>query len=308
MNRYLVTGGLGFIGSSLVRLLRQRDPNAAVVVLDKLTYAADAAHLDGVACDVVNGDICDPRTVRQCRADVVFHLAAETHVDRSIVDAAPFARTNVVGTQVLLDAAVDWRVRLFVHISTDEIYGSGGPFREDAPPRPRNPYAASKAGAEHLVAAYAITHGLATVVTRCCNNYGPRQNEEKLIPRAVHNLLQGKPVPVYGDGLHRREWIHVRDHCEALWLLSQKGTPGRAYNVTSGVSLANLDLVKRLIALVGGGTYQHVTDRPGHDRLYALDGQRLAELGWQTTVTLEDGLKETVAYYRERLKVIGRQR
>lgn len=302
MNRYLVTGGLGFIGSSLVRLLRERDPEARIIVLDKLTYAGDRAHLGGVECEIVIGDICDPQAVRRCQAESIFHLAAETHVDRSIVDAAPFARTNVVGTQVLLDAALDWKSRLFVHVSTDEVYGSGGPFAEDAPIRPRNPYAASKAGAEHLVAAYVITHELPAIITRCCNNYGPRQNGEKLIPRAIQNLLRGKPVPVYGDGLHQREWIHVRDHCEALWVLSQKGAPGQAYNITSGFSLANLTLVQQLIRLIGHGEYEHVPDRPGHDRLYALQPDKLARLGWQASAAMEDGLRETIAFYRERLQ------
>lgn len=305
MTRYLVTGGFGFIGSSLVRLLRRKDPTASITVFDKHTYAGEESHLDGIACERVAGDLCEPRDVRRCQADVVFHLAAETHVDRSITDAAPFARTNVLGTQVLLDAALDWGVRLFVHVSTDEVYGSGGPFSESDPLQPRNPYAASKAGAEHLVRSYAITHELPAIITRCCNNYGPRQHPEKLIPRALQHLLEGRPVPLYGDGKNRREWLHVSDHCEALWLLSQKGQAGEAYNVTSGQSLSNVEMVRKLLDLFGTGGYEFVPDRPGHDFAYSLRSDKLETLGWKRHVDLDDGLRQTIAYYRDCFRVPG---
>lgn len=298
MVRYLVTGGYGFIGSSLVRLLRQKVPLDSIVVLDKLTYAANPANLDGIVHEFIRGDLCDPQAVRSCHADVVFHLAAETHVDRSITDAAPFAATNVVGTQVLLDAAVDWRVKLFVHISTDEVYGSGGPFREQDPLRPRNPYAASKAGAEHLVQAYAVTHGLPVIVTRCCNNYGPRQFPEKLIPKAIQHILRGTSAPLYGDGLHRREWLHVADHCEALWLLAERGKIGETYNITSGRRMSNIEILETVIRVMGKGEYHFVEDRPGHDREYVLDSSKLAALGWQPKIGLEEGIRETIDFYR----------
>jgi dTDP-glucose 4,6-dehydratase len=303
MTRYLVTGGFGFIGSSLVRLLARRAPRDKLMVLDKMTYAADQRNLDGIAYQCVHGDLCEPRAVRRCRADVIFHLAAETHVDRSITNAAPFTSTNVVGTQVLLDAAVDWGTRLFIHVSTDEVFGAGGPFRESDRLQPRNPYAASKAGAEHLVQAYAITHTLPVLITRCCNNYGPRQHPEKLIPKAIQHLLQGEPVPLYGDGKQQREWLHVQDHCEALWFLSQRGQAGEAYHITTGQSLSNIAMVQKLASLLGGGSYKLVEDRPGHDRSYALSGDKLAALGWKPTVSLDEGLTATVAYYRERFQV-----
>jgi dTDP-glucose 4,6-dehydratase len=310
----LVTGGAGFIGSAFVRaLLGPGLPGldvARVTVLDRLTYAGNRANLASVAADprltVTVGDIRDAELVDQVLPghDAVLHVAAETHVDRSIASGAAFASTNVVGTQVLLDAAVRHGVRRFLQVSTDEVYGSipAGTWDEAAPLDPRSAYSATKAGADLLALAYHHTHALPVVVTRCANNYGPYQHPEKLIPRFVTRLLDGRSVPLYGDGGHVRDWLHVEDHCRALARALVDGRAGQVYHVAGGTELTNRDLTGLLLAACGAGwdRVQHVADRKGHDRRYALcDARTRQELGWAPRVEFARGLTATVAWYRE---------
>jgi dTDP-glucose 4,6-dehydratase len=310
--KVLVTGGAGFIGSHYVRqlLAGQYGPAARVAVLDKLTYSGNLANLAPVADDprlrFVTGDIGDAALVDRCMAgvDLVVHFAAETHVDRSITGAAPFATTNVVGTQVLLDAAHRHRVARFVHVSTDEVYGSidTGAWREDQPVAPRSPYAAAKAGSDLLALAYHHTHRLPVVVTRGSNTYGPYQFPEKIIPLFVTNLLRGERVPLYGDGGNVRDWLHVDDHCTGVSLAATRGTPGQVYHLGGGTELTNKELTGRLLEACGAGweLVDHVADRKGHDRRYALDTTRAAaELGYAPRVDIADGLAATVAWYRD---------
>lgn len=308
----LVTGGAGFIGSSFVRLAVSAGHE--VRVLDALTYAGNLANLEPVLdsgkCRFSKGDIRDAalveRLLREDRPRVVVNFAAESHVDRSIHDAHPFLQTNVVGTQVLLDAvrAHPEPIR-FIQISTDEVYGSataGRPFSEDSPLRPSSPYAASKAGADLLVLAAHRTFGLDVVITRCSNNYGPYQFPEKLIPLFVTNLIEGKPVPLYGDGLQVRDWIHCDDHSRAVLAAIERGRPGEVYNVSAGQPMTNLDLTRRLLRLTGReeSLIRHVPDRPGHDRAYLLDASKARrELRWAPVIEFSRGLEETVAWYRE---------
>jgi dTDP-glucose 4,6-dehydratase len=317
--RYLVTGGAGFIGSNLVRHLLTERPTAEVVNLDLLTYAGNLASLEDVEHNpryrFIHGDICDARIVGEAMrgTDVVFHLAAESHVDRSIVQDAPFVRTNVLGTATLLAAALAAGVRRFVQVSTDEVYGelpwrdpavadpSAPRFTEETPLAPRSPYSASKAGGDHLALAYHATHGLDVVVTRCSNNYGPYQYPEKLIPVAITHALADRPVPVYGDGLYVRDWIHVEDHCRGLLAAAERGRAGRVYNFGADAERTNLALVRELLEVLGKpeSLIEHVKDRPGHDRRYAIDASRArAELGWSPRVPFAEGLRETVAWYR----------
>jgi dTDP-glucose 4,6-dehydratase len=312
MSVVLVTGGCGFIGSNFIRYLLETDPSVRVVNLDLLTYAGNPANLADVAGDpryrFVRGDIADPACVRAAlagAADAVINFAAESHVDRSIRDAAPFVRTNVLGTQVLLDAAREGRVAKYVQVSTDECYGSLGPtgfFTEETPLAPNSPYAASKAGADLLVRAYAHTFGLPAVITRCSNNYGPYQYPEKVIPLFITRLLRGEPVPVYGDGRQVRDWVHVRDHCAALDRVWRHGRPGEVYNVGGRCEKTNLELTHALLAATGrpASLIRHVTDRLGHDRRYAIDCTKIErELGWRPAVPFEEGLRETVRWYQE---------
>ena len=316
--RYLVTGGAGFIGCNFVRHLLSERPDAEVVNLDALTYAG---HRDSLA-DVegnprhrfVHGDICDAAVVREVIAgvEVVFHLAAESHVDRSIVEDTPFLRTNVLGTGTLLAAALDAGVKRFVQVSTDEVYGElpwrdpadGGEhapkFTEETPLSPRSPYSASKAGGDHLALAYHSTHGLDVVVTRCSNNYGPYQYPEKLIPLMITRALAHGPLPVYGDGLYVRDWIHVHDHCRGLLAAADRGQAGRVYNFGGNAERTNLSLVHDVLAILGKprSLIEHVRDRPGHDRRYAIDASRAsAELGWAPTIGFAGGLRSTVDWY-----------
>jgi dTDP-glucose 4,6-dehydratase len=312
--RILVTGGAGFIGSEYVRraLATGPDPERTpwITVLDALTYSGVEANLAPVAghprCTFVRGDICDPDVVDQVMAgqDAVVHFAAESHVDRSITGADPFVRTNVLGTQVLLDAAVRHRVGRFVHVSTDEVYGSigQGAWTEQSPLAPTSPYSASKAGSDLLALACHRTHGLDVVVTRCTNNYGPYQFPEKAIPLFVTRLIEGEKVPLYGDGRNRRDWLHVSDHCRAIDLVLHGGRAGHVYHVGGGTELSNRDLTALLLDAFGAGwdRVEHVADRKGHDLRYALDDSKIREeLGYAPEVPFADGLAATVDWYRD---------
>jgi dTDP-glucose 4,6-dehydratase len=310
MTPVLVTGGCGFIGSNFIRFLLEQDADVRVVNFDCLTYAGNLANLSDLAGHpryrFVKGDVTDPAAVRAAMtgAHSVIHFAAESHVDRSIHDSGPFVRTNVVGTQVLLDAAREFRVARFIHISTDEVYGSLGPrgfFTEETPLAPNSPYAASKAAADLLVRSYAHTYGLPAVVTRCSNNYGPFQFPEKLVPLFISNLLRDEPVPVYGDGLQVRDWVHVRDHCAAVYRVWRDGRPGEVYNFGGRCERTNLELTHALLRATGKpeSLIRHVPDRPGHDRRYAIDCSKIErELGWRPAVPFEEGLRQTVEWYR----------
>ncbi|MFC7329101.1 dTDP-glucose 4,6-dehydratase [Marinactinospora rubrisoli] len=310
--RLLVTGGAGFIGSEFVRslLLSPRTGDVRITVLDKLTYAGVAANLDPVAghprYSFVHGDICDADLVDQVMPghDAVVHFAAESHVDRSISGGRPFVTTNVMGTQVLLEMAKKHRAGRFVHVSTDEVYGSipSGSWTEETPLSPNSPYAATKAGSDLLALAHHRTHGLDVVVTRCSNNYGPYQFPEKMIPLFVTNLLDGGKVPLYGDGRNVREWLHVSDHCRGVELALRRGRAGSVYHIGGGTELTNAELTGLLLAATGStwGSVERVPDRKGHDLRYSLDCDRAAtELGYAPRVRFEQGLAETVAWYRD---------
>ena len=310
--RILVTGGAGFIGSHYVRsLLAGAYPgyeDARVTVVDSLTYAGNLANLPQAhpRLEFVKGDICDGPLLREVLPghDAVMHFAAESHVDRSLYGAAEFVRTNVGGTQSLLDACLHTGVRRVVHVSTDEVYGSidEGAWTEESPLLPNSPYAASKASSDLMARAYWRTHGLDVSVTRCSNNYGPYQHVEKLIPLFVTNLLDGRPVPLYGDGGNVREWLHVDDHCRALQLVLTKGRSGHVYNVGGGQHATNREITERLLELCGAGweMVRHVTDRKGHDQRYALDDSKIREeLGYEPRIPFGPALAELVAWYRE---------
>lgn len=311
MAKVLVTGGCGFIGSNFIHHLLRDEADVTVVNFDALTYAGNLANLKALAGDsryhFVKGDITDRDAVRAvlaCGVTSVVHFAAESHVDRSILDSTPFVRTNVLGTQVLLDAAREFKVQKFVHVSTDEVYGSlgaTGAFTETTPLSPNSPYAASKAASDMLALACHHTHGMPVVVTRCSNNYGPYQFPEKLIPLFIKNLLADRSVPVYGDGQQVRDWIHVRDHCAAVELVWRHGKAGEVYNIGGRSERTNLTLTHLLLDLLGKPRtlIRHVTDRLGHDRRYAIDCSKIErELGWQPVVQFEEGLAATVAWYR----------
>ncbi len=311
MTTYLVTGGAGFIGSNFVHHLMFAEPDAQVVTLDKLTYAGNRdnlADLEGSPRHVfVRGDICDPRTVGRIFSDfaidVVVNFAAETHVDRSIGAAGSFIRTDVHGTYVLLEAARKKPLRRFVQISTDEVYGSleQGAATEDSPLMPRNPYSASKAGADRLAYSFWTTYGTPVIITRASNNYGPYQFPEKLMPLFITQAIAGQPLPLYGDGKNIRDWLHVEDHCAAVLMLAHRGENGQTYNIGGGNERTNLEITQRILALLGRSEslVRYVPDRPGHDRRYALDTTRLRGLGWVPRVSFEDGIQTTVQWYRE---------
>jgi dTDP-glucose 4,6-dehydratase len=326
MPTYLVTGGAGFIGANLVHRLLSRE-NARVLVLDLLTYAGNLDNLASVMNDkrfcFVKGDLADrallDRLLLQHRPDVVFNLAAETHVDRSIDGPRAFVRTNFVGTFELLDAAraywagLDGEARdafRLLHVSTDEVFGSLGPdglFSEATAYAPNSPYAATKAGADHLARAFFHTYGLPTLTTNCSNNFGPYQFPEKLVPLVLLNALEGKPLPVYGDGNNVRDWLYVLDHCDALVAVAERGRPGQTYNVGAHNERTTLQMVETVCALLDElrpGPTPHrdlirfVTDRPGHDRRYAIDPTRIeSELGWKPAVSFEEGMRRTVRWY-----------
>lgn len=308
--RILVTGGAGFIGSNFIRHLLASELACRVVNLDKLTYAGNLENLADVERDpryrFIKGSICDVELVDELLQegfDAVMNFAAESHVDRSIQDARAFVETNVLGTQVIVEACRRHRVPRMVQVSTDEAYGSLGPsgrFTEESPVCPNSPYAASKAAADLLVAAYFRTYGLPVIITRSSNNYGPYQFPEKVIPLFITNALAGDPLPLYGDGLHVRDWLHVQDHCEALALILKKGIPGETYNIGGNCERANIDVARHILSALGksDALITHVRDRLGHDRRYALDASKLEHaLGWRPCIPFEDGLKATVRWY-----------
>jgi dTDP-glucose 4,6-dehydratase len=307
--RLLVTGGAGFIGSHFVRRVLARHAEVEVTVLDKLTYAGNLANLVAVADHpryrFVQGDISDPQVVGQVirTADAVVNFAAESHVDRSIDEPDAFIETDIHGTFTLLEAAREHGSARFLQISTDEVYGnvSSGMASEGDPVRPSSPYSASKAGADLLVGAYQATYEVPAVITRTTNNFGPNQYTEKVIPQFITNALDGLPLPVYGDGHQSREWLFVTDHCDALELVLERGEPGQIYNIGSGFELENLELAHRILELTGqpASLIEHVEDRPGHDRRYAVDWGRLRDLGWQPEHRFDAALDATVAWYRE---------
>jgi dTDP-glucose 4,6-dehydratase len=311
--KVLVTGGAGFIGSNFIRHLLRTYPGYVVINLDKLTYAGNLANLADVDsnpnCRFLKGDICDAGHVKAALdggVDAVVHFAAESHVDRSIADARAFVETNIQGTFTLLDLARRMRVSRFVHVSTDEVYGSLAPGQvadEASPLAPNSPYAASKAAADLLARSFWHTYRFPVIITRSSNNYGPYQFPEKLIPLMITHVLEGKKVPVYGDGMNERDWIFVEDNCRALDRVLHAGRPGEIYNIGSGMPTPNLALVRSLLRILGGADDQieFVADRPGHDRRYALDGAKIArELGWKPEVDLQAGLVRTVEWYRAR--------
>jgi dTDP-glucose 4,6-dehydratase len=322
MKRVLVTGGCGFIGANFVRWELETYPTLEITNLDALTYAGNPDNLRDLEGHpryrFVRGDIADRDLVTRLLAegfDAVVNFAAESHVDRSIEDAAPFLRTNVLGTQCLLDAARAAGTPRFVQVSTDEVYGTLGPddppFTETTPLAPNSPYAASKAGADLLVRAAHHTHGMNTVITRCSNNYGPYQFPEKLIPLFITNALADIPVPVYGDGCQVRDWIFVTDHCRGVDAALRRGRPGAIYNFGGRSERYNIDVTRAILKLTGkpASLIRHVTDRPGHDRRYAIEPALAeAELGWRPTVDFESGLAQTVAWYREHTEWVERIR
>jgi dTDP-glucose 4,6-dehydratase len=334
----LITGGAGFIGGCLVRQLIAEEPAVRIVNLDKLTYAGNVDSLVSVwddprhtfvHCDVADAALVE-RTIRETRPTTIVHLAAESHVDRSIDGPAPFIQTNLVGTFALLDAARGYWSSLegearanfrLLHVSTDEVFGSLGPqgaFTESTPYAPRSPYSASKAGSDHLVRAYFHTYGLPTLITNCSNNFGPYQFPEKLIPLMILNALEGRRLPVYGDGLQVRDWLFVEDHCHALRRVLQKGVPGETYNVGGNCERTNLDVVRAVCRLVDQlrpelkhgpreKLIEHVADRPGHDRRYAIDSRKIErELGWRPAREFEAALEQTVRWYLENCEWIAR--
>jgi len=308
--KVLVTGGAGFIGSNFIRALISARRDVQVINFDKLTYAGNPESLAGIAenprYSFVKGDITDAQAVESAfrlGLDAVINFAAETHVDRSIEDASPFLRTNIFGTQCLLEAARRHKLPRYIQISTDEVYGSapaGVSFTEETLLDPRSPYAASKAAADHFVSAYANTYGVSAVILRCTNNYGPYQFPEKLIPLMIANARENKSLPIYGDGMQERDWLFVEDYCRAIVLALEKARAGSVYNVSAGAPQPNLKIVRTILAALGKpeSLINYVQDRPGHDRRYALDSSKIQrELGWKPQVGLEEGLERTIKWY-----------
>lgn len=313
MKTLLVTGGMGFIGSNFIRFMLDRhDGEWSIINLDALTYAGNPRNLADVASHpryrFVHGDILDASLVDRIFKEgvhTVVHFAAESHVDRSIADPQLFLRTNVLGTHNLLRAALAHGVERFLHISTDEVYGSLGAkgfFTERTAARPNSPYSASKAASDFIVRAYGKTYGLPVIISRCSNNYGPYQHPEKLIPKAILHALQGRPIPIYGDGNHIRDWLHVLDHCSAVDHILQRGVPGEVYNVGGNNECANVDIARMILRELGlpESRIAFVRDRPGHDRRYAINARKLRkDTGWAPGISLREGLRKTIEWYRD---------
>jgi len=311
MNRILVTGGAGFIGSNFVRMVLSEHPDCFVVNLDKLTYAGNLGNLaefmENENHTFVKGDICDgiliERIIAEHGIEAIINFAAESHVDRSITEPKIFIETNIAGTLTLLEAARDKKLDKFVQISTDEVYGALGPegqFTEQTPLSPNSPYSASKAAADLLIGAFGHTWGIKYNITRCSNNYGPYQFPEKLIPLMINNALNDRELPVYGDGLYVRDWLYVYDHCTAVWDVLQKAPSGEIYNIGGCNEKANLEVIHLILNRLGKpqSLIKHVTDRPGHDRRYAIDaGKIINELGWKPSVSFEEGINKTMDWY-----------
>jgi dTDP-glucose 4,6-dehydratase len=322
MLKLFITGGAGFIGSAFIRLALAENPSCEITNFDALTYAGNPDNLEGLDQSryrFVRGDICEREAVLPALeegTDAIINFAAESHVDRSIASAGEFLRTNIIGTQVLLDAARERKVRRFIHISTDEVMGAlpdddEAFFTEASPYAPNSPYAASKASAEHFVRAAHHTFGLDTVITRCGNNYGPRQFPEKLIPLIISNALHDEPIPIYGDGLYTRDWIYVEDHCRAIRLGFEKGLPGAIYNIGARNERRNIEVVEAILKALGKprSLIRYVKDRLGHDRRYAIDASKVEEeLNWRPQETWESGLEKTIRWYEENQTWIERAR
>ena len=322
MQRILVTGGCGFIGSNFVRHLLATYPDLSVVNVDKLTYAGNPENLQGVDADpryrFMQADVCDRAAIdailAETRPDALVHFAAESHVDRSILDSGPFVQTNIVGTQVLLDASRKQQIARYVQVSTDEVYGSlesEGYFTEETPLAPNSPYAASKTAADLLVRAYCHTFGFPGIITRCSNNYGPYQFPEKLIPLFISNALADQSLPVYGKGDNTRDWIHVLDHCRGIDAALRRGEVGEVYNFGGRCELTNIELTLKLLRALGKpeSLIRYVADRPGHDFRYAIDCSKAErELGWTPEVDFETGLRETIDWYCSHTEWVERVR
>jgi len=319
--KLLITGGAGFIGSNFVRLILEQHLDYEVLNLDKLTYAGNLENLAGLDQNpnyrFVKGDICDSDLVNSIMSEgvgAVVNFAAESHVDRSILEASEFVRTNIQGTLVLLEAGRKHKVQRYVQISTDEVYGSlgsVGAFTETTPLAPNSPYAASKASADLLVRSYYKTHGFPAIITRCSNNYGPYQFPEKFIPLLVSNALADLPIPIYGDGLYVRDWIHVRDHCSAIDKVLHQGKIGEVYNIGARQEKPNLEIARLILTALGNSKsiLSHVQDRPGHDRRYAIDPLKIeTELNWRPEISFYDGLMQTIEWYKNNPLWVGRVR
>ncbi|UCG57741.1 MAG: dTDP-glucose 4,6-dehydratase [Phycisphaerales bacterium] len=316
MRRILVTGGAGFIGSNFVRMVLSEHPDCFVVNVDKLTYAGNLENLQGFLDRpnhvFVKGDICDGPMIEaiidEHQVEAIINFAAESHVDRSITGPKIFIETNVTGTLTLLEAARDKKLERFIQVSTDEVYGSLGPegkFTEQTPLSPNSPYSASKAAADHLVKAFGHTWGLQYNITRCSNNYGPYQFPEKLIPLMINNAINDKELPVYGDGLYVRDWLYAYDHCTAIWQVLEKAPSGEIYNIGGCNERANLDVVNLILDRLGKpkSLIKHVTDRPGHDRRYAIDASKIMrDLDWRPSVSFEEGIGKTIDWYLQNEK------
>ena len=311
MRKILVTGGAGFIGSNFVQMVLSEHPDNLIVNLDKLTYAGNlknlAEFMEHPNHKFIKGDICDgplvEKLIDEYQLDTIINFAAESHVDRSITEPKLFIETNVTGTLALLEAARDKNLERFIQISTDEVYGSlgsEGKFTEQTPVSPNSPYSACKAGADHLVQAFGRTWGVRYNITRCSNNYGPYQFPEKLIPLMINNALNDKELPVYGDGLYVRDWLHVNDHCTAVWQVLQKAPPGEIYNIGGCNEKANLEVINQILDRLGKpkSLIKYVTDRPGHDRRYAIDASKMStKLDWRPLVSFEEGINKTIDWY-----------
>jgi dTDP-glucose 4,6-dehydratase len=316
MNRILVTGGAGFIGSNFVQMVLSKHPDCFVVNLDKLTYAGNLENLAGFEDHsnhkFIKGDICDgtlvEKIIDEFQIDVIINFAAESHVDRSITEPKIFIETNVTGTLTLLEAARDKKLERFIQVSTDEVYGALGPegkFTEQTPLSPNSPYSSSKAAADHLVKAFGHTWGVKYSITRCSNNYGPYQFPEKLIPLMINNALSDRELPIYGDGLYVRDWLYVYDHCTAIWKVLTGAPAGEIYNIGGCNEQTNLEVVELILSRLDKpkSLIEHVTDRPGHDRRYAIDASKLiSELSWQPSVSFEQGLNKSIDWYLQNKK------